>query len=278
LSDGYRGTVERAGPPAGSVVPIGTGSRPKRKPGVRARASSLALLIAAAAVAAGLVMVICSGGSGGPAYSGLGFGLLVFGVPLVAVVGAVLAYRPAERGRVRTLALGTLALLVLYAGMAAMVASVSGQVVRWVDPADHFGRSGTKVIVTLPDKCDKDVWVRVGSGAKATDPDVVCHGATWQVDGASRTGTVVIGLTDTNLPGGTIGVPDRVEAFVLGDKGYSVNRVGKIEKVAIWGGVPLWWLPAGVVVALAGLVVLAKAGWVAPGRPAAGAVVEPRQQ
>lgn len=277
MSDEHRGTVERVGPPAGSVVPVGTGSRPKRKR-ARARASSLALLVTAAAVAAGLVMVICSGGSGGPAYSGLGFGLLVFGVPLVAVVGAVLAYRPGERGRVRALVLGTSALLVMYAGMAATVASISGQVVRWVDPADHFGRSGTKVIATLPDRCDKDVRVYVGSGAKATDPDVVCHRATWQVNGASHTGTVVIGLADTHLPGGTIGVPDGVEAFVLGDKGYSVNRVGKIENVAVWGGVPLWWLPVGVVVALAGLVVLAKAGWVAPARPAAGAVVEPRQQ
>ena len=59
------------------------------------------------------------------------------------------------------------------------------------------------------------------------------------------------------------------EAYVLGDKGYSVNRVGKVENVAFWGRVPLWWLPIGLLGTLVGILALAKSGWVAAKRDAA---------
>lgn len=229
---------------------------------------SLLLIGGGVAVAVGLIMVICTGGDSGPGHSGIGFGLLTFGIPMVVVIGAALVYTPRDRGRVRRLIVGSVALVVIYASMAAAFASIAGQLVRWIDPADYTGRYGTKVTVALPEKCENDSHVYVGSGATAADSDVVCTGSSWQMDGASRTGTVIIGWNDIDLPQG-ISVPDKVEAYVLGDKGYSVNRVGKVENVAFWGRVPLWWLPIGLLGTLVGILALAKSGWVAAKRDAA---------
>jgi hypothetical protein len=261
--------------PGGNTA--GAGGDQEQKAEARVWVPSLVLLTALAAVVVGLIMVICTGGSAGPGHSGTGIGLLVFGTPVLAVAGAILAYRPRERRRASTVAFGTLALLVMFASLTAFLAAIAGQVVRWVDPADYFGRYGSKATVTLPDKCQQGVRVYAGSGAKAADADVVCHGSTWRVDGVSHSGTVVIAFEDTDLPTG-VAVPDRVEAYVLGDKGYSLHRVGKAEDVGAWGVVPLWWLPVGLVVALSSIVALRKVGWVAPRRQAsAGVPVEPGQ-
>jgi hypothetical protein len=222
--------------------------------------SSVTMVLVGIAVIVGFFMVLCSGGSAGPGQSGIGIGLLVVGLPIIVVAIYVIIHRPSRRHRVASAASGAFLLVVLAGALTAVLASIAGQIVRWVDPADYTGRYGTRVTVDLPDVCTNDVTV-YGGGAKGADPDIVCERSTWQVAGRTRTGTVIIAFADVDLPTG-VSVPESVEAYVIGDKGYSVQRVGEADRVAIWGAARLWWLPAGVAVAVLSLVALRWAGWV----------------
>jgi len=198
----------------------------------------------------GAIMVIFTGPvfrnseHAGPGHIGIGMGLLIFGLPALVAGGVAFVYDPPPKGRVRAVLLGTPLLLVMFVSLVATLAGIASVLVRWEDPADYTGRYGTSVTVTLPSRCEEDVRV-LGAGARVGTADIVCDNSTWQLGGATHTGTVVIGDADINLPSG-IAVPDSVEAYVLGDKGYSVRRVGLVENVALWGGVSLWWLPIGL--------------------------------
>jgi hypothetical protein len=249
-----------------AVGPAGADATRTRTPtSAKDAVSSVTIVLVGIAVLVGLVMVVCTGGSAGPGQSGVGFGLLVFGLPVILVAVLVIVYRPAPRHRVVSAASGTLLLLVLAGALAASLASVAGLLVRWLDPVDYTGRYGTRVTATLPDVCtNKETDY---GAAKGADPDIVCEHATWRRAGETRTGTVIIDFADVDLPTG-FGVPDSVEAYVLGDRGYSVRRVGTVNRVAIWGAAPVWWL-VGAPVAVLSVLALRWVGWVA--EPATGA-------
>ncbi|HTJ37429.1 MAG TPA: hypothetical protein VL738_29730, partial [Dactylosporangium sp.] len=116
--------------------------------------------------------------------------------------------------------------------------------------------------------CENDTHVYT-SGAKGADADIVCERSTWQLDGKQYQGTIILGWDDVDQKTG-FGVPESAEAYVIGDKGYSVARVGRVENVGRWGGVPLWWL-IGLPVAALGFLLLAKSGWTVPKPKPAGA-------
>jgi hypothetical protein len=246
----------------GGPAPVAAKDSSKEPASARTTAAGVLLLPIVVALLVGLVMVICTGDKAGPGHSGIGLGLLVFGIPLFVVTVFVLVFQPAPGDLVRAGVLGGVALLILLMSLTAGLAGLAGQAVRWVDPADYTGRFGTRVTAKMPAKCENDVHVSVG-GLKGADADVVCDHATWQLDGRQHEGTVVIGWDDINLPVG-IAVPDKAEAYVIGDKGYSVARVGRVENVGWWGGAPLWWL-VGLPIAVVALLLLKLSGWVAKG-------------
>jgi hypothetical protein len=217
------------------------------------------------AVIAGLVMVVCTGGEAGPGGSAVGFALLVVGVPVLAVGQYLLSHLPPAQGRARAVALGASALLVAGVSASGAMASVAGQAVRWADPADYTGRWGTRVTVDLPDSCDVSSTRYLSSGLEALNPDVVCTNSSWKLGGTTHRGTVV--LSDDEMPLiETATTPKRVEAYVIGDKGYSVKRIGTVESVAAWGGVPLWGL-IGLPVALLCARAMRSLGWRSRPRP-----------
>ena len=72
--------------------------------------------------------------------------------------------------------------------------------------------------------------------------------------------------------------PDSVEAYVLDGKGYSVQRVGKIENVAFWGSIPRWWLLLGLVLATSGFWAMRRAGWTLRPSAEAGIAVKVRER
>jgi hypothetical protein len=207
----------------------------------------------------GVLMVVCTGSKAGPGKSHIGLVILVAAVPLFAV--GVLAAQPMPSGRLRMTPASVALLVVVYLSAVVGLAGVAGQIVRWVDPADYHGRFGARVTAQLTDPCTNATTVHQRSGLEGADADIVCENATWQQGGAQHVGTIVIGWDDTDIysdhPTDT-GINwrhptqrDRVDAYVIGDKGYSVARVGKAEPVGLWGGVPLWTLAAVLVAGLA---------------------------
>jgi len=68
-------------------------------------------------------------------------------------------------------------------------------------------------------------------------------------------------MSNTELPLlETATAPIRVEAYVIGGRGYSVKRIGTVESVAVWGGVPLWGL-FGLPIVLLGVRAMWWLGW-----------------
>jgi hypothetical protein len=227
------------------------------------RVSGGALAVAALALLTGAVLLLCSGGSAGPGQSGLGLVLLVFGLPLLVAGTFIGVYDPAPADRVRAATRGSMLLLLMTVSLTATLAAVAGLLVRWIDPADTVGRYGTKATVTLQeDACENDTIVHVPSGAKEAAPDVVCSGATWTLHGTTHRGTAILAFEDVYQPDLSYRIPRTVDAYVLGDQVYSARRVGKVENVSAWAGVPLWWLPVGLVVFVVSIVAFAFSGWI----------------
>jgi hypothetical protein len=198
------------------------------------------------AAAVGLVLVLCTG------LSWLGLGLLVFGIPL-GLGTFVTGTWDVPRSPIRAVLL-TIAFAALTVGLA----GAAGLLARFLNPADYYGRYGSSVTASLPEEC----WNRVRHRSPGA-ADWMCRGSTWRVDGVEHTGTIVLGRNDVYTPQGTVDPPETVEARVLGDKGYSVARTGTIDRVVVWGRVPIWCL-AGLPLFLAALLRLA---FLHPGTP-----------
>jgi hypothetical protein len=195
------------------------------------------------------------------AYWGPGYSAVIGAVTLTAFGGLLFARARERAGRLRRLAIGVPAALIVAGSVALFLAALLGQGVRWLDAADYHGRYGTRVTVQLPEKCTYDE-TRYASGIKGIDPDIACDKARWQVGGRPVTGTAVIGGEDVTTAQG-FGVPKQVEAFAMGDRAYSVRRVGQVESVAAYGALPPWLVLVAAILALLGLVGLGRARWFA---------------
>ncbi len=195
---------------------------PKRSRRGLSRLAGVAGIVAAV----GLVLVLCTGATR------IGLYLLVFGLPVAVASGIAILYKPSgQRDTTRRILL-----VVIWIALTAGAAGAAGQIVRWGDAPDYYGRYGTLVTASLPDECANHVRYRSPGG-----DDWKCRGSTWEQDGVKHTGTIVLGKDDI-LVGNAARVPDRAEARVIGDKGYSVKRTGAIGGVVVWGRVPAWLL------------------------------------
>lgn len=212
----------------------------------------LTCVVALVALVVGLVMAVCSG------YHDIGLGLLVVGLP-VLVASAVGLFDSSTAGpgpRTGAILVSVATVVVLFVSLTAGLAAVAGQAVRWLDPADYYGWYGTRVTTNLPNECEISDYTDHTGGAPRMRHDVVCEHATWRLDGRPHEGTITIFWTEVGQHG-SANVPKTDEAFVIGDRGYSVTNVGDVGRFGRWGAVPLWLL-AGLPVAA---VVLALVAW-----------------
>jgi hypothetical protein len=119
---------------------------------------------------------------------------------------------------------------------------LTGQIVKHANPSDFYGRYGTRVTASLPHECSNAVTVHGTTGLREASADYVCDGSTWKFAGTSHTGTIVLGWDDVNQNDQSVNIPATADAYVIGDKGYSVKRIGKIDSVVVWEKVPAWLL------------------------------------
>jgi hypothetical protein len=223
--------------------PPATPEKPTAKKAVakQPRGFTAATTIGVLTVVVGLVIACC-----GKTSTYVGLLIMVVGLPLVVVTVTLAAvWRPGNR------ALGVLLALVALVTLAIGLAALTGQIVRWSDPADYTGRYGTVATATIPDQCTNKVTRRGTGGAGAADADYVCPGSTWTLNGVQHTGPVVLGFDDICPESKGCNLPETAQAYMLGDKGYSVKRVGKIEDVSKWGAFPNVYLLALLVAAAA---------------------------
>ncbi|WP_433218482.1 hypothetical protein ACQP00_12605 [Dactylosporangium sp. CS-047395] len=212
----------------------------------------LSSVVGLIAVVVGVVMTICGG------YPDFGVGLIVVGLPLgvAAGLGAIDPSTAVTSGRARAALVSGVALAVLFVSMAAGLAGVAGQLVRWFGPAEYVGWYGTKVTVALPKQCETSYYSMARNGA-ATGHVITCEHATWTLDGRQHDGTVT--LADEDFPRDSNAAPASVEAYVLRGEGYSVARVGHVSRFGRWGPVPPW-AAAGLLVAVILIVLLVRTG------------------
>ncbi len=204
----------------------------------------------------GLIFVLCTN-----SFMATGFGIII-GVLTALVFAIGLGSRDlGPDGRTRRLILGVPALLVLTASVAVSLSTIMGVAVRLIDPADYHGRYGTKVEAHIPDTCH---YYR---STRRIDADITCDDARWELNGTAHSGTIVLGWHDITQPETSSGLPETVEAYVIGDKGYSVKRIGRVENVAVWGAVPIWPLPVALVLAALAAAGLARARWFGTSAP-----------
>jgi hypothetical protein len=123
--------------------------------------------------------------------------------------------------------------------MLLVIAAGIGFVARFMMPFEYAEHWGERATVTRSDDCT--TWVKDYGGLKAADR-TECAKSTWQVDGESRTGTLIVSWAAYNEPGVEEQVPDEIEANVVGDEAYSIPPEKDRTWVAAWGGVPLWVL------------------------------------
>jgi hypothetical protein len=161
---------------------------------------------------------------------------------------------------------GAALMVVAWLSLTAGLAGLTGQIVRWADPADFYGRYGTVVTATMPEQCSNVETTRGVGGAPAAGTDYVCDGSTWQLAGVAHTGTIVLGWGDVDNGDRGVGVPDNAKAYVIGDKGYSVKRVGAVDPVVVWEKVPAWFM-LGLPVLLVVVCGMALLHWTKPGGP-----------
>lgn len=148
----------------------------------------------------------------------------------------------------------TTPLAVVAGGCVALIfLSLVGLGVRLLAPAQHYYFEGTRTTAAVSG-CDYDGEFRRKRRRGGTSaPELVCATSTWTVGGKEHSGSIVV----QDVPRGS---NPTVTAFVIGDKGYSLGKVGDPSDVGRYGAVPwqagLWALGVGVV-ALILLVVTA---------------------
>lgn len=259
-----QGTPTAAGAAPGAPAPGAASPQPgaasppaKKSDGSAAQGCFSTLgIVAGLAVVVGLVMVLCTNSTR------VGLYLLVFALP-VGVVGLLVAAFDTKRRR-RGVIVGAVLLVVAWLSLTAGLAGLTGQIVRWADPADFYGRYGTVVTATMPEQCSNVETTRGVGGAPAAGADYVCDGSSWQLRGGAHTGTIVLGWGDVDNGDRGVGVPDSAKAYVIGDKGYSVKRVGAVDPVVVWEKVPAWFM-LGLPVLLVALYGMTLLRWTKPG-------------
>lgn len=199
----------------------------------------LAVLVGGVGLAS-LALAVCT-----TVLAGFGLTMVNVALPGLAFGFALLDAAPRGAGRLRQAAAVAVATAV---GLGALGLSwgVSGVAMRQLAPADYVGLYGqrTEVAVADADCRHGTIWT---SGPRA---DFHCHGATWQAGGQLQRGRLTLLYQELEARGQTTSV----EAYVLDDDGYSVQRVGEVESWAYWAGRPLWLLPAGMPLLAAGLL------------------------
>ncbi|MEV0457577.1 hypothetical protein [Catellatospora methionotrophica] len=194
---------------------------------VASAVAGLGLLVGALG-AAGLVLVLCTN-----SLAGVGLTMVNVAVPAVAFGYALLDAAP--RGSRRPRQVGAILLaVVIAAGAAGVGGGLSGIAMRQFAPADHVGRYGERVQVTVMDADCRHgtIWRR---GPRA---DFYCDGATWRAGGRDERGRLTLFYQEMEPRSQS----RQVDAYVLGNEGYSVERVGEVESWAWWAGRPLWLL------------------------------------
>ncbi|GIF95773.1 hypothetical protein [Catellatospora citrea] len=204
-------------------------------------ASSIAGLgvLVGALGAAGLVLVLCTN-----SLAGVGLTMVNIAVPAVAFGYALLDTVPRGARRPRRIGAIVLALLIA-AGATGVSWGVSGVAMRQFAPADYIGRYGERVQVAVMDADCRHgtIWRR---GPRA---DFYCEGATWRAGGRDERGRLTLFYQEMEPRSQA----RQIDAYVLGNEGYSVERVGEVESWAWWAGRPLWLL-LGLPVLAAGLL------------------------
>lgn len=131
--------------------------------------------------------------------------------------------------------LGSLAILVATAGVAASLMALAGLTIRNLDEANYDKRYGAAVEAKLPEKC----FYSKSSTGKISH-DITCHGATWKIpQGGSRTGMLKLAWQDS---GETASVPDSVRAYTSGGTAYSTHMADFGAEYVFLGRFPLWLL------------------------------------
>ncbi|WP_155370071.1 hypothetical protein [Catellatospora vulcania] len=189
--------------------------------------AGLGLLVGALG-AAGLVLVLCTN-----SLAGVGLTLVNIAVPAIAFGYALLDAAPRGSARPRRIGAITLAVLIA-AGATGLSWGLSGVAMRQFAPADYIGRYGERVQVTVMDADCRHgtIWRR---GPRA---DFYCEGATWRAGGRDERGRLTLFYQEMEPRSQS----RSIDAYVLGNEGYSVERVGEVESWAWWAGRPLWLL------------------------------------
>lgn len=189
--------------------------------------AGLGLLVGALG-AAGLVLVLCTN-----SLAGVGLTMVNIAVPAIAFGYALLDAAPRGSARPRRVAAITVAVLIA-AGATGLSWGLSGVAMRQFAPADHIGRYGERVQVAVQDADCRHgtIWRR---GPRA---DFYCEGATWRAAGRDERGRLTLFYQELEPRSQS----RLIDAYVLGNEGYSVERVGEVESWAWWAGRPLWLL------------------------------------
>lgn len=236
--------------------------RRRQPPGARATRETggcMVPLIAALIVLCGPCLVALGTPQGVDTTWFDGYTEAIAAVVVVVFISFVQIRDRTREGRLRRLVVGLPAVLLIAGSVGLFLAAILGLGMRSWDPADYHGWYGTRVQVQLPDTCGYLVQTR-RSGAKGADPNIVCEHALWQLAGRAVTGTAVIGWDDVEQPEKAAAVPERVDAFALGDTAYSVKRVGHVRLTGIYAGLPWWLLLLAPLSCLTGFFVLSSWG------------------
>ncbi|MFC0006691.1 hypothetical protein [Micromonospora siamensis] len=192
----------------------------------------------------GVVLTLCAGNTW--LFGAIGVALAIGAVAYLAQLKVVAAGPPDRAASVATVA--------LFVGLALALAAGAGLLARWQFGYEYAARYGTRTTVTLSDRCT--VHEKVYRGSIHASDHTECEGSTWTADGRRHTGDAVLRWDsfDGAKP------PRQVEANAVGDEAYSVIPDRERSSAALWGGVPLWVLWAGLAGAGVGLVVLGARG------------------
>jgi hypothetical protein len=181
-------------------------------------------------IGVGVVLVLCTGRAEKlPDLTLLG----AVGVAVVVCAVAYLATTAAAAGRASA--------VILFVGVALVLAAVAGLLVRWQLGGDYAARYGEKTTVALSADCTVYEKSYRRSRLRAADR-TECPNSTWQADGRTRTGEAVVSWESYERGK----VPKQIEAYAVGDRAYSVVPEKSRTALGLWGGVPLWALWAGL--------------------------------